>query len=115
MEESSSEKGWHVAHWPPLAWLETAIKLAAITIGIVALVQALSDGTFGLPGGVRLVQWIVLAILSLGLVVAIFYRFAEREIVAMAFVLLNNLGHWGMVIAMTNEPGPGWMLPASRH
>ena len=30
----------------------------------------------------------------------------------MAFVLLNNLGHWGMVIALAAKPGPGWMLPA---
>jgi len=56
-------------------------------------VQALAGGAFGLPNGVRLVQWIVLAILSLGLVAAIFDRLAGREIVAMAFVLLNNLGH----------------------
>ena len=108
----STSKGWHVVSWPPLAWVETAIKLAAIAIGIAALVQALSGGTLGLPSDIRLVQWIVLVILSLGLVVAIVDRLAGREIVAMAFVLLNNLGHWGMVIALASEPGPGWMLPA---
>jgi hypothetical protein len=101
-----------VVSWSPLAWVETAIKLAAIAIGIAALVQALSGGTLGLPGGIRLVQWIVLVILSLGLVVAIVDRLTEREIVAMAFVLMNNLGHLGMVIALASEPGPGWMLPA---
>ena len=36
-----SAKGWHIADWPPLAWVETGIKLAAIVIGIVTLVQAL--------------------------------------------------------------------------
>lgn len=108
----SSTRGWHVDRWPPLAWLETAIKLVAIIIGIVALGQGLSGGTFGLPGGIWLVQWIVLMLLSLGLVAAIFDRLAEREIVAMAFVLLNNLGHWGMVVALAAKPGPGWLLPA---
>jgi hypothetical protein len=101
-----------VAQWPPLAWLETALKLGAIVIGIVALAQALTGGTFALPGGLRLAQLIILALLSLGLVAAILDRIAEREIVAMVFVLLNNLGHWGMVIALAAVPGPGVLLVA---
>jgi hypothetical protein len=103
---------WHVAAWPPLAWLETVVKLAALILGIVALGQALSGGTFSLPGGLRLAQFVVLALLSLGLMAAIFDRLAEREIVAMVFVVINNVGHWGMVVALATEPGPGWLLPA---
>jgi hypothetical protein len=109
---SNSLKDWHVAQWPPLAWLETTVKLAALVVGTVALVQALSGGTFALPNGLRLVQLILLAFLSLGLVAAIFDRLAEREIVAMVFVLINNLGHWGMVVALASELGPGGLLPA---
>jgi hypothetical protein len=30
----------------------------------------------------------------------------------MVFVVLNNLGHWGMVIALATDPGPGALLPA---
>ena len=105
-------KRWHVASWPPLAWLETVIKLAAITIGIIALVQALSGGAFDPPGGLQLAQLIILAVLSLGLLFAIFDRLVEREIVAMVFVLLNNLGHWGMVVALSFAPGPGRLLLA---
>lgn len=105
-------KRWYIAEWPTLAWLETALKLIAIAIGIVAFVQALSGGTFGLPGGIRLAQSVVLAFLSLGLVAAIFDRFAEREIVAMVFVILNNLGHWGMVVALASKPGPAGLLIA---
>lgn len=108
----SAARGWHVAEWPPLAWLGTIIKLVAIVIGIIAGGQALFDSTFALPDGLRLAQLIILAVLSLGLVAAIFDRLADREIVAMVFVLLNNLGHWGMVVALASEPGPGWMLPA---
>lgn len=104
-------KGWHVTSWPPLAWLETVIKVVALVLGIVALGQALSGGAFAWPGGLRLAQLITLALLSLGLVAAIFDRLAEREIVAMAFVILNNLGHWGMTLALVTEPGPGGLLP----
>ncbi len=112
MNDDSSTRRWHVAQWSPLAWLETAIKLVAIVLGIVALVQALSAGSLALPGGLRLAQLVILGFLSLGLVAAIFDRLAEREIVAMAFVVLNNLGHWGMVWALASEPGPGALLLA---
>ena len=105
-----TQKGWHVAQWPPLAWLETVIKLAAIVVGVIALTGALSDGTWAWPGGWRLAQLGVLAFLALGLLVAILDRLAEREVVAMAFVILNNLGHWGMVAALASAPGPGGWL-----
>jgi hypothetical protein len=103
---------WYVYHWPLLAWLETIIKLGAIFLGILALLQTLAGGTFVLPRGLRLAQFIILAFLSLGLVAAILDRLVEREIVAMIFVVLNNLGHWGMVIALATKPGPGALLPA---
>lgn len=97
---ASSSKSWHLSAWPPLAWLETAIKLVALAIGISAGIAALSEGGYALPGGVTLVQWIVLIVLALGLVAAIGDRWIEREIVAMIFVILNNAGHWGMVLAV---------------
>jgi hypothetical protein len=108
----STSRRWHVAPWPPLAWLETAIKAVALVIGFVALVGALSRGAFALPAGLRLGQLVVLGILSLGLVAAIFDRLLERELVAMIFVVVNNLGHWGMVLALASEPGPGPLLVA---
>jgi len=93
-------RSWHVARWPILAWLETIIKLAALAIGISAGISALSAGDFAIPTGLQLVQFIILIILSLGLIAAIFDRIADREIVAMVFVVLNNLGHWGMVLGL---------------
>jgi hypothetical protein len=109
---SSDTRQWYVAQWPTLAWLETIIKLVAIALGILVLIQALVGGTFALPGGLVMAQLIILAFLSLGLVAAILDRLVEREIVAMVFVILNNLGHWGMVIALFTNPGPGVLLPA---
>ena len=102
----SSQK-WHVAHWPPLAWLETGIKLVALGIGVGTAVAALTAPNFALPNGLRLVQFVILVVLSLGLIAAIFDRITDREIIAMGFVVLNNLGHWGMVLvlASANELG----------
>jgi len=111
-KSDSSVRRWYVAQWPPLAWLETVIKLVAIGVGVAAFVGVLSKGDWALPSGLRLAQAIVLALLSLGLVTAIFDRLAEREVVAMIFVILNNLGHWGMVLALASESGPGGALVA---
>jgi hypothetical protein len=106
------EKQWHVAEWPPLAWLETGIKSIALALGIVTAVRALSGGGLAWPGGLRLAQLVVQVVLSLGLVAAIFDRIVEREIVAMVFVIVNNLGHWGVVVALASEVGPGGLLTA---
>jgi hypothetical protein len=109
--QKAEERSWHVASWPLLAWVETIIKLAALVVALAAFVSALGGGAWRLPSGVALAQWVVLIVLSLGLVAAIFDRLQERELVAMAFVVVNNLGHWGMVVAMLAVPGPGWRLP----
>lgn len=93
-------KGWHVGDWSPLGWLETIIKAVAFVVAISTLINALSNGVFAAPSGARLVQVIVLALLSLGLLGAIFERYTQREIIAMVFVLVNNIAHWGMVYAL---------------
>ncbi len=63
-----------------------------------------------MPSGVQLAQSVVLGILSLGLVAAIFDRLSRRDIVSMVFVIFNNLGHWGMLIALAFIPGPAALL-----
>ncbi len=108
--DSASPQPWHVAQWPPLAWLETIIKAAALMIGIRMLFRTLAQPTWQVPSGLGLAQFILLILLSLGLIAAIFDRLAEREIVAMIFVVFNNLGHWGMVLALASKPGPGVFL-----
>ena len=34
-QAAGTVKRWHVDAWPPLAWLETVIKLIALGIGLV--------------------------------------------------------------------------------
>lgn len=74
--------------------------MAALSIGISAGVLAFSAANITIPTGLRLLQFIILTILSLGLLAAIFDRIADREIIAMIFVVVNNLGHWGMVLGL---------------
>lgn len=107
---STTGKQWHIAAWPPLAWLETIIKLVALTAALIALGNALDTGDFALPSGVASVQFVILAVLSLGLLAAIGDRIIEREIVAMLFVLVNNAGHWGMLLALASASDAGLSL-----
>jgi hypothetical protein len=120
MSGQASAKGWYVGRWPPLAWLVGAIKGVAIAIGTAANVRARAVGVLWRPEmlgvwhpePVVLAQGIILAILSLGLVIALLDRLRRREVVAIIFLILNNFGHWGMVLALAFKPGPGWRLPA---
>lgn len=48
---------WHVSHWPPLAWVETGIKAAALVIGIFVLFVSLSERSFVMPRGLELAQF----------------------------------------------------------
>ena len=107
---SETVKRWYVAKWHPLAWVETVVKVAAHVVALIALVGAFRRGGWTWPAGANLAQFVVLLVLSLGLVAAIFDRLQAREIVAMAFVVLNNVAHWGMVYALAVPPGPGRLL-----
>jgi hypothetical protein len=108
---SSSRKGWYVGAWTRLGWAETIIKLAAHAVAGVALLYAIFTGVYTTPQGLRFVEAVILGFLSLGLVFAIFDRFLQREIVAMVFVIVNNIAHWGMFYALFTQPGPGLLLP----
>jgi hypothetical protein len=99
-EKAIPPRQWYFADYPALAWVETVIKAAAMVIGIAALYMSLTRGSFALPAGYRFAELVVMMILSIGLLVAIFDRILDREIVAMTFVLFNNLAHWGIVASL---------------
>ena len=102
---------WHVASWPPLAWLETGIKLAALGVAIAGAANAVKEGGWIWPTGWPLAQFVVLGLLALGLLAGIYDRLQDRELIAMGFVILNNVGHWGLFLALATTKGPGGALP----
>lgn len=113
MSETNSTQepsSWHFADWPPLAWLETVIKLFALLLAILTAYRALQRWSFEFPSGLVLIEWVIMLVLSLGLTLAIIDRIQNREILAMGFILLNNLGHWGMTYTLMTDPGPGAIL-----
>ncbi|MGD8553680.1 MAG: hypothetical protein PVI81_00325 [Anaerolineales bacterium] len=101
---------WHFADWPPLAWLETVIKLFALLLAILTSYRGIQHWPFEFPTGLVLAQWIIMLVLSFGLGLAIIDRVQNREILAMGFIILNNLGHWGMTYTLMTHPGPGSLL-----
>jgi hypothetical protein len=110
MTTAPAPKKWYVGNWTGLGWLETGIKLVAHVVAFVALSNALQNGTPVAPEGVRLIQVIVLGLMALGLTAAIVDRFIEKEIIAMAFVIVNVVAHWGLLFTLFRQPGPGSLL-----
>lgn len=108
---TAGRKDWYVGNWGTLGWIETGLKAVGIVAGILALVNALDAGGFSVPEGARLAQWLIMGALSLLLLVGGTYdRYLEREIIAMIFILFNNLGHWGIVAGLSTAEGPGSLL-----
>jgi hypothetical protein len=95
----------------PLEWLETALKLGAAGVGVFA-VSRVAGHWFPTLAGSELVQIILMGIISLGLVLAIYDRLQTREVVSMAFVLINNVGHWSMLVSMFGGLGMTWPVVA---
>jgi hypothetical protein len=96
-----AEKRWHVDRWPPLSKAETLIKLAAFGFAYAAF--ATSTGRATMPivqNGATLAQIGILGVLSLGLTAAVWDRWRRREVVSMAFVLLNAPAHWLLFAAL---------------
>ncbi len=111
MSTGSVGRRWHVADWGALGWTETALKLAAAVIGVVALVVALGD-PIDWAGPARGAQVGILAALSLGLTFAIFDRVIERELISLGFVVAMVVGHWCMVVALEINGGVEPLLGA---
>lgn len=83
--------------------METAVKVVAWGVGIDALVRV-GGGSPDFGTG-RVAQIAILGVLCLGLLAAIVDRLVNREIVAMVFVILNNLGHMAMLTALLVHAG----------
>ena len=103
-------KKWYIGQWPALAWIETVIKLVALGLALFTAITTLTHANFGPPIGKAWIQLVILGLLSIGLLIAIYDRILEREIIAMSFVLLNNLGHWGMLLALFGDRRPSQAL-----
>jgi hypothetical protein len=103
--ENNKHSSWYFYNWTFLGWLETGIKAVALIIGMWAFCLSRVSQIWMIPSRLQLVQWIVLGVLSLGIFVAIYNRWQNKEIVSMLFILFNNLGHWGMFLALTRNTG----------
>lgn len=105
MVENTSNQ-WHITQYSWVAWVETAIKFVALGVALFTFINRAPSAVLELPDGLALIQLVILVLLSLGLLAAIYDRIIEREIIAMGFVIINSLGHWGMVAALLITPRP---------
>jgi len=103
---SITQKTWHFDHWPFLAWVETVIKFSAFLVALVTIIRLLPGLPLSAPIGKTTILSIIQGILSMGLIAAIFDRLKEKEIIAMGFVVFNNLAHWSALILLFSKQPP---------
>jgi len=96
---------WLTERCPPLSWAETAVKLAAFGVAYTTLAAAAGRAPSAIEWTWRLTaQVTILGILSIGFLLAIWDRWRRREIISMAFVLLNVPAHWSLFAAALRTP-----------
>ncbi len=98
--------GWFIARMGAWEWTETLLKLAAVGVAVWGVALSLTDGFAPTLNG-RLPQVVILGLASLGVLAAVGDRLLTKEIISMVFVLLNNVGHWGITIALVGGLGTG--------
>lgn len=108
MREQVVPQGWHVRSWSVWGWVETAAKgvgILASVAGVLTVATAASIEISGLGYGlVGLVG--VLALLS---VLQLLLRIGQKEVVSLAFAVVNLLGYAGLVVLVLYAPQARWV------
>lgn len=102
--QAESSKKWHVANWGLLGWLETVVKLVGIGAASVGFIDSLSADKFILGDNPHLAAVILLLVFMPGLVVLLYWRFVQKEIISMAYTVLNVLGHVALLLGLLRQP-----------
>jgi len=98
--------GWHVAPMGWLEWLETGLKAAAMAIAFVLIARAIASGALSFSAGSADMQARILRWMAIALAIAIVDRLQQREITSIVFVVVNDLAHWSMYLALLNGLSP---------
>jgi len=97
LDYHGGHKTWYVAPMARLEKVETALKVVAIVIAVVLFFQTMGEGT-GAGGGTSAR---IMRVMAIGLAIAILDRVQQRELASIAFVVCNDLAHWGMYFALS--------------
>ena len=111
MNAAQGTSGWHATRWGTLGWIETGFKSYAFLCAYLALASSTTTG-WSTPRGVRVAELVLIGIATVGLLAAIGDRLLEREIVAMVFVVFNDLAHLALLASLVTTAGPGRLLTA---
>ncbi|MBN1151892.1 MAG: hypothetical protein JXA58_01660 [Dehalococcoidia bacterium] len=102
LDYHGGKKSWYVAPMAPLEKVETGLKVIAILIAAAVFLQ-----TRGASGGTEVagtlaIQTRIMRVMAIALAIAILDRLQQRELVSIAFVVFNDLAHWGVYFALAS-------------
>ena len=100
--QQTQAQGWHIGSWGLWGWLETIIKFVGMLAAYAAFFASSGDLVIG--GNPELGAIIIGALVGLAYSTALVVRFQQREIISMAFAVLNFLAHLAFVLALLRNP-----------
>lgn len=102
--QNTTSQTWHMGEWGFWGWLETAVKGLGILIGFVAFFDGLSADEFIFGDHPHLAAVILLALLTVGMIAPLVLRYTQKEVVSMAYAILNFLGHGALLFGLLRQP-----------
>ncbi len=108
--QQQTATGWHVANWGFWGWLETGLKLVGIVAGFIVFFSTSSANGLTIGGNPHLAAVILTALLALAMIGVVFVRISQKELVSIAYSIINAFGHLALLIALLRIP-PQTTLP----
>ena len=104
MDASMESKGWHIAQWGVLGWLETASKELGIGLGIILFLQTIRSESLTFADVEFTISAGILALLTLFAGVVVIIRVTQREVFSLIYSITNALGHVAMFYYVIHTP-----------
>jgi len=101
-------KDWRCQRYGPLGWMEAAVKLLGIGVGIGSI--AVYDNRSQVYHQTRIAQIVLMCIVGLAMIFQGVQRVFDRELFALGFIIAHLFGHWIMSIITILSVDPGEFL-----
>jgi hypothetical protein len=104
MQQTAKSQGFFVGQWGVWGWVETILRVIGLVAGLGALSGPFAGGGIVIGGNPELGAVIVVALLTLIGLPLVLVRVGQRELISIAFAILNFLGHAALLIALLQIP-----------
>jgi len=102
------ERDWRCQKYGPLGWMETIVKVLAIGVGVASL--SIYNNDSRVLQSTRIAEIVLMAVMGAAYLAFIAQRVLDKELFALAFIILQVIGHWLMTLITILSKDPGAFL-----